>query len=155
MKIPMVYQKPMIDFNPFMKLIEDKYGFDYRDMAGKYSDKNPNKFGNWCDRKGYGQYDSEGKHRGSSQIWYKEYQEDESVTDVPYLDGWHYFLSYHFDDLCRGGANYMRFEYNEDSDEPDFTIHPDWIQPVYKAIYNEVKEHEAFDGYCVCFHIDW
>ncbi len=56
--------------------------------------KRTGSFDRWCDRKGYGQTDPEGKHRGSSQIWFAEYKAcpDGDCKEPPYANLWHWFL---------------------------------------------------------------
>ena len=51
-------------------------------------------FDKWCEQKGYGKKDPEGKHRGSSQIWYAEYQRDPdgACKEPPQANLWHFFL---------------------------------------------------------------
>lgn len=69
-------------------------------------------FGKWADRKGYTNdtKDPEGKHRGSSQIWYAEYRADPQgeAACPPYLDLWHWFLE--------------RFDYDRRSHKDDWTL---------------------------------
>lgn len=51
-------------------------------------------FDEWCNRKGYGNTDPEGEHRGSSQIWFAEYQADPdgACKEPPRANLWHFFL---------------------------------------------------------------
>ena len=58
------------DFFDFVKKVDEKLGFDQRD-CGKYFHPTSGKFGDWCDSKNYPEIDPQGKHRGSSQIWFK------------------------------------------------------------------------------------
>lgn len=158
MKIPMKKQKPMIDFNPFMDALEEKYDFKYRDMMRKYK---------WiketqerlCAEHGI-DYEVWGKRSplemDKKSLVFKDIYDSEMKRQPPYRDGWHYFLENDFSELRRGGANYMYFVYDEESGTVLFEDNvPDWIQPLYQAIFNEVKDHEAFDGESVTFHIDW
>ena len=52
-------------------------------------------FDKWCNRKGYGKIDPEGKHRGSSQIWFAEYKVDPdgACKEPPHANLWHWFLN--------------------------------------------------------------
>lgn len=56
--------------------------------------KRTGSFDNWCNRKGYGKIDPEGKHRGSSQIWFAEYKADPdgACMEPPHANLWHFFL---------------------------------------------------------------
>lgn len=51
-------------------------------------------FGKWCDLKGYGEIDPQGHHRGSSQVWFAEYQTDPegACKEPPRLNLWHWLL---------------------------------------------------------------
>ena len=51
-------------------------------------------FYKWCDSKGYGETDPDGKNRGASNIWYKEYMEDPdgNAKRPPYCNFWHVAL---------------------------------------------------------------
>lgn len=67
------------DIHEVMNFICEKYGFDCYDVfdSGSHFDK-------WCDKKGYGQKDSEGKKRSSSNLWFAEYSQDkEGLTKCP------------------------------------------------------------------------
>ena len=59
------------DIHEVMNFIGEKYGFDCYDVydSGNHFDK-------WCNKKHYGEIDSEGKKRSESNIWFKEYQND-------------------------------------------------------------------------------
>lgn len=158
MKIPMKKQKAMIDFNPFMDELEEKYGFRYRDMMGKYKwvhetqERLCVEYG--IDYKVWG--NTSPLEMDEKSLAFKAIYDVEMKKQPPYRDGWHYFLENDFPELRRGGANYMCFDYDEESGTVLFEDNvPDWVQPVYQAIFNKVKDHEAFDGECVTFHIDW
>lgn len=81
--------KPVYDFSD----LEDdlnKQGIQAYDVF-----QHSGSFDRWCDRKGYGHSDPEGKHRGSSQIWFAEYQNDPegACKEPPRLNLWHWLLN--------------------------------------------------------------
>ena len=65
-------------------------GIDVYDVFGRSG-----AFDKWCDSKGYGQTDPDGKHRGSSQIWFGEYQRcpQGAAKEPPHANLWHWFLN--------------------------------------------------------------
>lgn len=81
------------DYNKLVKQVDEhlsvklKRNVCIRDFANARSH-----FDEWCDAKGYGEYDIEGKHRGSSKIWFAEFDKD--VEQRPYQDFWHVLLRY-------------------------------------------------------------
>ena len=80
----------VFDWNECTAFIEDKYGINTRDYRRSH-----NQFDEWCDVKGYGQKDSQGEDRGSSQLWYAEFQceiESGKVKERPYQDFWHWII---------------------------------------------------------------
>ena len=52
-------------------ILQDVHKVNFWDYCNSDAD-----FDNWCNLKGYGKKDSEGKARRASNIWFKEYQED-------------------------------------------------------------------------------
>jgi hypothetical protein len=87
-------EEPGVDYEQHMRELEKKYNITVRDYARTHP-----QFGEWCDKKGYGQIDPEGKHRGSSQVWFKQFNEDESEIKRPYQDFWHWMLEYVLDQV--------------------------------------------------------
>lgn len=63
------------DFIEMCREIDRVLGYDQR-TCGKHFFPDTGNFDDWCATKGYGDVDSEGKDRGSSQIWFAEYQND-------------------------------------------------------------------------------
>lgn len=80
------------DYNELAEEVCELLGRDIRDYYGSHGH-----FNQWCDATGRGQTDSEGKHRGSSQIWYREYKDDPNgnAARPPYCDFWHWWVKHH------------------------------------------------------------
>lgn len=74
-------------------------------------------FDNWADSKGYGDTDPDGKRRGASNIWYKEWQGDikkgvwKKVPYCPFID----MFGYDIEDL------------GNDESEEVYEVHLDWM----------------------------
>lgn len=65
-----------------LEILQEIHKVNFWDYYGSDSD-----FYNWCDSKGYGEFDSSGDDRGSSNIWFAEYQSDVENglwTEMPY-----------------------------------------------------------------------
>jgi hypothetical protein len=95
-----------LDYHDMMEYLEDKYNFKERGFSGIPSTMDVDKhFNKWCDKHGLGQKDSEGKHRSSSQEFYKQYKdaEDGEKTKPPYMDFWHYLTEYNDENVRNGG----------------------------------------------------
>jgi hypothetical protein len=93
-KVERVVQEKL-NYNDLINWLEKKYNFKSRGFTGIPSMLNyENHFNDWCNKHGLPQKDSEGKHRGSSQIFWKQYNEaeDGERTRPPYLDYWHYLV---------------------------------------------------------------
>jgi hypothetical protein len=126
---------PRLDFGEVMDYLESKYGFDHRDYLNSFSH-----FGNWADSKGYtmNTLDPEGKQRSSSQIWWKEYQNDPAGAQAcpEYQDFWHWLLDYSLDDIHKGADFTL---YLEDALE-DSKV-PDWVKTILGYIKVEFAEN--------------
>lgn len=158
MEIPMYQPKPAIDFIPFMKLIEEKYGFKYRDMAGKYTwiaelkKRIDEKYGDktWYNTKPVDMNENQ-------KAAYEEYKQ-ELKNEPPYQDVWHYMLD-QFGEFNKSAINWLHItpwgKWVGDEWVLDEKQHPDYVQKVYDAILAEVKDNPAFDGEGVNFYIDW
>lgn len=96
-----------------------------RDYAGKYQG---NFFNKWCDAKGYGKTDPDGRGRGSSQIWYAEYVADPGGErkEPAYLDFWHWWIDISVD-IYNGSTESVNFtelekEYKTELGEDDWRV---------------------------------
>ena len=72
------------------RFIERKYKIDTGDYNHAHT-----QFGEWCDGKGYGQIDPDGKDRGGSTIWCAEFQREVScglVKKRPFRNFWHWLI---------------------------------------------------------------
>lgn len=97
---PKAKTRKALDWSECTAFIENKYKIQTRDFAKSHA-----QFGDWCDAKGYGSKDPEGKDRGSSQIWFAEFQADikaGKIEDRPYRDFWHWLID--VADVQRGGT---------------------------------------------------
>lgn len=94
------------DFFKIVDEVNEKLGYNQRN-AGRHFHLNAMGFNEWCDFKNYGEEDSEGKHRGISQIWWSEYTQDindGTIIEVPYYDFWHTQLDICIDEHMYNGA---------------------------------------------------
>ncbi len=97
-------------------------------------------FNKWCDSKGYGKKDPEGKDRNSSQIWYGEYQEaaDGVVARPPYYDLWHVALkSVVPNNMCNDSIVTMVAIEDYDDTPEAYDDNEEWKRSFFKA-YNQV-----------------
>lgn len=76
------------DFSDLVRDLKEQ-GIDAYDVFQRHRS-----FDDWCNRQGYGQKDPVGKHRGSSQVWFAEYQADPlgAGSEPPHANLWHFFL---------------------------------------------------------------
>lgn len=121
----------MYDYHEVISYIEKKYNIETRDYANSHS-----QFDDWCDSKGYGKKDKDGKSRGSSNIWYAEYKEEiekELIKERPYLDFWHWFLEQ--DDSISNGTECSLYDIDEYiSDEIET---PEFVRKILTIIVEE------------------
>jgi hypothetical protein len=96
-------------------------------------------FYDWCDKKGYTKnyrgVDKQGHEAGSSQIWFKEYnQAKDGLAQQPEsLNFWSYCFDHY---LCDSSSNFFYFDKNY-----DLSGHPQWIKQVYLEICQEFGHH--------------
>lgn len=71
-KISYKYEgKTIFNLCKVLYILQEIHKVDFWDYYNSGSD-----FDNWCNLKGYGKKDPEGKKRSASNIWFKEYQEE-------------------------------------------------------------------------------
>lgn len=118
------------DYHEVFEYIQEKYGVDVNDFAGSGGH-----FDTWCDARGYGETDPEGKRRGSSNIWFAEYRRasDGEAKCPPYQNFTHwladveemhngadftvnvgYHLGQNIPDYVRTILGYLRTEFGDD-----------------------------------------
>lgn len=68
-KHPPKQQDDAYGYHELFEYLQEKFGIDVNDFADSHGH-----FYVWCDSRGYGEKDPEGKARGSSNIWFAEYQ---------------------------------------------------------------------------------
>jgi hypothetical protein len=112
-------------------------------------------FDTWCDQQGYGKKDPEGKHRGSSQIWFKEYNESPTgkVKCPPYVDLWHLALESVVPDNMHNDSIVTMFALEDYEEEKEYyTKGVDWKEAFFNA-YNEVmlEIDPEYNGVSVSF----
>ena len=152
-EIPMKAHVPMINFNPFIHLVEAKYGFDYRDMGDRYGwhkkrqDILKVKFPSvdyvaWSHIRPADMTDLE-------MEYYDAYSEL-SKQEPPYLDVWHWLIEHAFqDDLCNGSHQFLHLDVLE-RDAPDY------VKTVLNAIFESIPEdHPARTKEGINFWIEW
>lgn len=169
MKIP-VHEFPVcIDFIPFMEELEKKYGWKYRDMAGRFSkeahlEQDALKL-EWMNANGYaGKWHVLDSPTGSSMSdWPADSEEMKLRIEIntkfqpieekikrPYQDVWHWMLENPFAELYRGGVNYLDISFYLDDDDT-----PEYVRLVLRAIEGETKNHPAAGADGISFFIDW
>lgn len=170
MKKPKIRKaNPTIDFNDFMEELCEEKGYDYRDMTDRWSNEwrkeclehvsalcglDP-KNDKWLN-------DSINRTEAEKKAWEAwQIKHDER----PYQDVWHWLLKYPFNDLNRGGDNYLSIDWLNNKpawydgewleSDPRTIPNPDYVERVLQDIFEACKDSEAFDGESICFHIDW
>ena len=83
------------DIHEVMNFISEKYGMDCYDIYDSGSH-----FNKWCDSKGYGETDPQGKLRSASNVWFAEYQADPHGYAVcpKYVNVLDWFIEKHMPD---------------------------------------------------------
>lgn len=162
-----------VDFFDVTKLLKAKYGIDYRDYAGKYSDEGKKEeqenVDNWLKENGYfeSKYVLNYKDLETKEDWPKDspemnlrreinnklYQVRDSLSR-PYLDFWHTMCDY----ISRGGINYLYLDTSEWS--PDESLpkqYQNWEQDIMEKIKEIVKDSPAYDKdeQCLTYTVDW
>jgi hypothetical protein len=144
-------KKEFYDFLEMCEIINKKLGFNQRG-CGKFFHPETIDFGEWCDSKGYGEIDSEGRKRGVSQLWFAEWKQDVSnglYKDVPYLDFWHWQLDNAVNrDFRNDSFGYVNISLELTKDAED------WQKYIQKVWYETFKEIADEDGY-IDIWISW
>lgn len=143
-------RRPAIDFCPFARELEKAYGFEHRDMGGKYkhqreakevADKIDGSDGWYTTRPA----DYNEKQKEASDVYHELLK-----SSPPYQDVWHWLLDNDFDEFQRGSDNnYLSFSSLEEEETPEY------VKVFLRAVQEVVKDHPAYDGEDVRFHIDW
>ena len=136
--------KEMYKYGEVIDFIEKKYEIDTRDYR-----KSHNQFGEWCDAKGYGMKDPEGKDRHSSQIWYAEYTSDIAngrFTERPYEDFWHWVID--MDDEISNGSVGTIYDVSEHINSDG---NPQFVKDILKMLVDE----GYIENDCFTFWVEW
>jgi hypothetical protein len=170
MEIPTYKHEIAVDFMRFVDNVSKKYGFDYRDMAGKWSAKNYKKFDRlkkqWAFNNGFGEAwqrvkDAPRCNKGDpeyadyiaiEQGWYHA-EGAKLIDEIPYQDVWHWMIDNDFENLHKGSVYELYL--GEDRFENENV--PEYVKTVLRAIQTEVLDHPAFnknDQSLACY-IDW
>lgn len=167
MDIPLYEFPACIDFNAFTDAIEAKHGWDYRDMAGRYSEATKAKesafHAQWMKDNGY-----EGKEhvldypKGSRKDWpqdseemalrieiSKKFEPIRKAHELPYQDVWHWLLDNAFCELNNGSIVHL--------DVKDYNKHTeDYVVKFLNTVDAEVPaDHPARDGSTISFYVYW
>lgn len=145
-------KKTFYDLMEMCDLIDKKLGYNQRD-AGKHFYPNTTSFSEWCDNKNYGNADPNGRSRGSSQLWFAEYNQDIKdgiIEEVPYLDFWHWQLENTF------GENFSNDSYCQVSVGIDFIKDdtPNWIREI-QQVWHDTFISIADEDECVDIWVCW
>jgi hypothetical protein len=142
------------NFDDLVKLVDQELGCDQRD-CGKFFYPESLSFDEWHKIKKYPKKDKEGKYKGSSQIWYSEYQQEVNsgiIEETPYCDFWHKQLDSCFlDDVSNDSYNQL---YVGLDDEVTQFAEDSWelyIQKIYNKLFKKMANK---DGY-VSVRISW
>lgn len=149
MKISMI--DGSYDFFEMKGLVEKDLGYDIRD-CGKHFYPETGKFEDWHKKKKYPKYDSEGKEKSSSQIFFSEYMKDireGKWLDTPYCDFWHFQLNNCFEGFNGNGSHNLL--YIEDCFH--FKLE-DWQKTIQNKYYELFKDLSDEDGY-VSVYVEW
>lgn len=167
MEIPLYEFPTCIDFNDFMDNLGAKYGWNYRDMAGKYSEEGRAKAkelkSQWLKENGY----EDKEHvldlpEGSRVDWLvgseemnlrieinAKFRRVEEQFELPYQDVWHWLTDHSFYDLSNGSIQCL-----DDSEIEEET--PDYVVTVLNAISAEVPaDHPSRQYGSIHFYIHW
>jgi hypothetical protein len=148
----MAQKKELMDFIEMCEQVNKVLGYDQRN-AGKHFHPNSGNFEDWCNSKKLPEIDPEGKHRGSSQVWYAEYQKDillRNWSETPYYDFWHWQLD-----------NSVPCNFRNDSNstlciDPDLVnLHtPRWVKVIHKVWISEFSEY-ADENFMINIKVSW
>ena len=167
MVIPLYEFPACIDFNAFMDQLETKYGWDFRDMAGRYSEATraaeAERKSSWMKANGY-----EGKEhvldypKGTRKDWpadseemalrieiSSKYEPIRKAFEPPYQDVWHWLLDNSFSDMNNGSIVQLDI-----SDYSSST--PDYVFTFLNSVAETVPTgHPARDGSYISFYVHW
>ena len=122
------------DYHQVIHYIEQKYKINVRDYAN--SDCH---FNTWCDIHGLPQWDEKGRDRGSSQIFFTQYNHapDGHAARPPYQDFWHIYAEY-----IDGNGSYLYLSFEPlyptgDPDDDEYPDYPDWAKEILTLIRDE------------------
>lgn len=146
MEIPMKTFEPTIDFFSFIDLLEKKYNFNYRDMAGQ-SVWMKNQIAEFAAKHGrlYDKVYNTPPHQLNDEEKKILNELNEILKNKPeYLDAWHYLIEHDFID---GPFKYLSLE--------NIEKRPEWIRPFFEMIKTEVQGNPAVESGMVRFYVEW
>ena len=162
-----------VDWHDVVKELKSKYGVDYRDYAGKYSEEGKkeeqDKIDNWMKENGYfeSKHVLDYKNLDTREDWPKDSPEmalrieiNSKLHDMekscsrPYLDYWHKMCN----EISRGGVNYLWL--NTEDWDPDLKLpekYQNWEKELTEMIKEIVKDSPAYDSVeeCLTYTVDW
>lgn len=126
------YNKTFYDFIEMKNLINEKLGYDQRNV-GKYLFPNGAEFEEW--------YEIRGEERYKDKSLAKQMYDSSSYERTPYLDFWHWQLKNCCSDSFRNDS-YTKFCISKELAEDE----PKWIQDIQNMWYNTFKDIADEDG---------
>ena len=158
-----------VDFHEVCREVEEKFGFDFRDMAGKYSEKGRAarsvKWEELLESHGFGAYKHVlNKPEGSTEDWLKDSAEMAKRIEInktvypilhaweeenqPYQDVWHYMIDHDFYDVSNGSMHTIYFnDLEEDA--------PDYVKKFYESMHSMVKDSPAYKDGALEVWVEW
>lgn len=142
MKKPVAYpygtEKKTYDLDEILTYIKKKHKMNYYDFHG--SDGH---FEKWCDAKGLGKVDPEGKKRSASNIWFKAYQTDSEgeAACPPYEDFWGSFMRWEQPDYTEEPIYFFTFSV-------DLVMEDEKTPPTTKQFLEHIRNEFGEDIEC-------
>lgn len=169
MEIP-IYEMPVcIDFNTFMDRLGQQEGWNYRDMAGKYTARGRKLAKElkleWLEQNGYsGKEHCLNKPVSSNVDWAvgseemntrieinQKFRAFEATHEVPYQDVWHWLLAHSFYEMHNGSVQCLDEGILDEDDEI-----PDYVRTVLNAIFAAVPtDHPSRKYGSIHFYVHW
>lgn len=128
------------DYREVISYLERKYRFSADDFSSAMKH-----FDQWCDARGYGSTDPEGTRRGSSKVWFTEYQRapDGKKKCPPHQSFWHWIVA---DGEIGNGSEFI-LDVGDLLDDDDGSL-PDFVRTILGHIRDEFGDELEM-------HVSW